>query len=84
MGLLPNWVYEPLASWRDAQSVRPYRFEVTDYIRPGTNELVLEVTGCSASLLGHNDAFALLNAAEITARAEPVPSGLLAPLRLRW
>jgi hypothetical protein len=62
----------------------PYRFEVSEKLREGPNELVLEVTSTSANLLGLSDAGLLLNGAAVTARAQPLPAGLLLPLRLRW
>ena len=63
---------------------RPYRFDITEYIRQGGNVLELEVTSSSANLLGWNDPARIPNGQPTTMRAEPAPAGLLTPLRVRW
>jgi hypothetical protein len=45
----------------------PYRFDVTPYIKPGKNRIKILVTNTSANSFDHT----------------PVPSGLLAPVRIR-
>ena len=63
---------------------RPYAFDITALVRPGTNEIELEVTGCAANLLGLNQPARFFQGETTTALPEPRACGLLTPLYIRW
>lgn len=62
----------------------PYRWDLSGRLRRGRNVLELDVTSTTANLLGLNEPIAAVSGPGPSVRQEPVPAGLITPLRIVW